>query len=114
MFESDGIKYYEVIDRHAFDECDLSDVIFNYNHGGKVVARLRNKTLELTITERGLDMGADLSGSASGGSGGGSFPAPSPPVWYLSASSAFTTFNVCTRREPSSPPSVGKSNMVRI
>ena len=45
LFESDGVKFYEVVDRHAFDECDLSDVIFNYNHGGKVVARLRNKTL---------------------------------------------------------------------
>ena len=66
MFECDGVKYYEVIDRHAFDECDLSDVIFNYNHGGKVVARLRNKTLALTITERGVDMEADLSGTQAG------------------------------------------------
>ena len=66
MFECDGVKYYEVIDRHAFDECDLSDVIFNYNHGGKVVARLRNKTLALTITERGLDMEAELSGTQAG------------------------------------------------
>lgn len=66
MFECDGVKYYEVIDRNAFDECDLSDVIFNYNHGGKVVARLRNKTLELTITERGVDMEADLSGTQAG------------------------------------------------
>lgn len=66
LFEIDGVKYYEVIDRHALDECDLSDVIFNYNHSGKVVARLRNKTLTLTITGRGLDMEADLSGTAAG------------------------------------------------
>ena len=66
LFEVDGVKYYEVIDRHALDGCDMSDVIFNYNHGGKVVARLRNKTLVLTITERGLDMEADLSGTAAG------------------------------------------------
>lgn len=66
LFEYDGVKYYEVIDRHAFDECDMSDVIFNYNHGGKVVARLRNRTLTLQITERGLDMEADLSGTAAG------------------------------------------------
>ena len=66
LFEVDGVKYYEVIDRHALDGCDLSDVIMNYNHGGKVVARLRNKTLVLTITERGLDMEADLSGTAAG------------------------------------------------
>lgn len=66
LYEFDGVKYYEVIDRHAFDGCDMSDVIFNYNHGGKVVARLRNKTLSLSVTERGLDMEADLSGTAAG------------------------------------------------
>ena len=66
LFEVDGVKYYEVVDRHALDGCDLSDVIMNYNHGGKVVARLRNKTLVLTITDRGLDLEADLSGTAAG------------------------------------------------
>jgi len=66
LYEYDGIKYYEIIDRHAFDECDMSDVIFNYNHGGKVVARLRNKTLVLNTNERGLDMEAELSGTAAG------------------------------------------------
>ena len=66
LFECDGIEYKEVIDRHAFDECDMSDVIFNYNHGGKVVARLRNKTLTLEITERGLDIAADLGGTTAG------------------------------------------------
>ena len=64
--EIDGIKYYEVIDRHAFDECDLSDVIMNYNHGGKVVARLRNRTLQLFITDRGVDIEADLGGTTAG------------------------------------------------
>lgn len=66
LFECDGIEYKEVIDRHAFNECDMSDVIFNYNHGGKVVARLRNKTLTLEITERGLDIAADLGGTTAG------------------------------------------------
>ena len=44
----------------------MSDVIFNYTHGGKVVARLRNKTLTLTIDERGLHMEADLGGTQAG------------------------------------------------
>lgn len=66
LFECDGIEYKEIIDRHAFDGCDLSDVIFNYNHGGKVVARLRNKTLALHVTERGLEVEADLSGTQAG------------------------------------------------
>ena len=63
LWECDGVEYKEIIDRQAFDECDMSDVIFKYNHGGKVVARLRNKTLTLTIDERGLHMEADLSRS---------------------------------------------------
>ncbi len=66
LFEYDGIQYKEIIDRNAFDGCDMSDVIFNYNHGGKVVARLRNKTLTLDLTSRGLDMEADLSGTTAG------------------------------------------------
>lgn len=66
LFEADGVKYYEVIDSRAFEGCDLSDVIFNYNHGGKVVARLRNKTLSLHIGERALEMAADLSGTEAG------------------------------------------------
>jgi HK97 family phage prohead protease len=66
LFEIDGVQYKEIIDRHAFDECDMSDVIFNYNHGGKVVARLRNKTLVLNIADRGLEMESDLSGTAAG------------------------------------------------
>ena len=66
LYQIDGVKYFEIIDRHAFDGCDMSDVIFNYNHGGKVVARLRNKTLKLAINDRGLDMEADLSGTAAG------------------------------------------------
>lgn len=66
LYECDGIKYFEVIDRNAFDGCDLSDVIMNYNHSGKVVARLRNKTLLLDINERGVDIVADLSGTTAG------------------------------------------------
>ena len=44
----------------------MSDVIFNYNHGGKVVARLRNKTLQLSLADDGLDIEANLSGTAEG------------------------------------------------
>lgn len=66
LWECDGVEYKEIIDRHAFDECDMSDVIFNYNHGGKVVARLRNKTLALNIDERGVNIDADLGGTTAG------------------------------------------------
>lgn len=66
LWEIDGVKYYEVIDRNAFESCDMSDVIFNYNHGGKIVARLRNNTLSLNIDTSGLKMEANLSGTAAG------------------------------------------------
>lgn len=64
MYEIDGIKYYEVIDRHALDGADMSDVILQYNHAGKVLARQTNNTLGLEATERGLFCFADLSKSA--------------------------------------------------
>lgn len=44
LFEfEDGWKYYEVIEAHAVDGADLSDVIFQYNHSGRVFARQSNK-----------------------------------------------------------------------
>lgn len=39
IYEYDGIKYYEVIDRNALDGADMSDVIMQYNHEGRVLAR---------------------------------------------------------------------------
>ena len=44
----------------------MTDVIFNYNHGGKVIARTRNKTLELYIDANGLNMRARLDGTEEG------------------------------------------------
>ena len=65
--EYDGVQYFEIIDSRAFEGCDMTDVIFNYNHVGKVVARLRNKTLQINIVPGdGLYMEADLSGTAEG------------------------------------------------
>ena len=63
MFEYEDIKYYEVIDRHALDEADMSDVIMQYDHQGKVFARLSNNTLYLGIDDVGLFTAADLSKS---------------------------------------------------
>ena len=63
LWEWDGIKYHEVIDRHALDEADMSDVIFQYDHQGKVLARQSNKTLGLEPNDEGLFIYADLSKS---------------------------------------------------
>jgi len=59
--EYDGWKYVEIIDRDALDGADLSDVIFQYDHEGRVYARNSNNTLFFEPTERGLFIAADLS-----------------------------------------------------
>ena len=63
MYEWEGVQYKEKIDPHAFDDCDMSDVILNVNHEGQALARTRNNTLELDITEKTLDIRSDLSKS---------------------------------------------------
>jgi len=63
MYEYDGIQYKEVIDRNAFNGTQMQDVVMNYNHGGKPVARTKNNTLQLTIDDAGLRVAADLSGT---------------------------------------------------
>lgn len=63
LYEWDGIKYYETIDRHALDQADMSDVIMQYDHDGKVLARQSNKTLGIEPTDMGLFIFADLSKS---------------------------------------------------
>ena len=57
----DGTKYYEQIDRHALDNADMSDVIMQYDHEGRVFARMSNKTLILQPDNKGLLIAADLS-----------------------------------------------------
>lgn len=53
----------EQVDANAFDGCDMSDVIMQYDHTGKVLARTRNNTLTLSVDEHGLKIRADLSGT---------------------------------------------------
>lgn len=66
LFEYGGIEYKEQIDSRAFEECNVSDVIFNYNHSGKVMARTRNNTLQLEVKEDGLYIRARLDGTEEG------------------------------------------------
>lgn len=66
LYEYDGIKYYEMIDRHALDGADMSDIIFQYDHSGKVMARNSNKTLIVEANDNGLFICADLGMSSAG------------------------------------------------
>jgi HK97 family phage prohead protease len=62
LWEYDGIEYKEEIDARAFDEADMTDVIFNYNHSGRVYARTRNNTLKLALDTKGLFSSSLLNG----------------------------------------------------
>lgn len=61
LYEWDGVKYYEKIDRNALDGADMSDVIMQYDHQGRVFARQSNNTLKLIPDSTGLKIAADLS-----------------------------------------------------
>ena len=66
LFDWDGWQYWEVVDRGAFDETDMSDVIMQYDHRGRVFARTRNNTLEVNPDDEGLFIEADLGGTEIG------------------------------------------------
>ncbi len=47
--------FKEKIDRHAFDDCDMSDVIMCFNHSiNDLLARTTSGTLQLSIDDHGL------------------------------------------------------------
>lgn len=64
----EGVVYIveEQIDRNAFAETDMSDVIMQYDHEGRVFARTSNGTLELDPDDHGLHIRADLGGTEIG------------------------------------------------
>ncbi len=66
LFDGEGWEYWEVVDRNAFDETDMSDVIMQYDHRGRVFARTRNNTLEVNPDDEGLFIQADLGGTEIG------------------------------------------------
>ena len=63
-----GYRYIvmEKVDPGAFDDTDMSDVIMQYNHEGRVFARTSNGTLELDPDEHGLHIRANLGGTEIG------------------------------------------------
>lgn len=62
IWEYDGIRYYEVVDSRALDGCDMSDVVFRYNHSESVMimARTRKGSLQLLKDDLGLMIQARL------------------------------------------------------
>lgn len=52
----------EVIDRHAFDNADMSDIVMKYNHENSILpmARTRGGSLQFNIDDHGLKIRAKL------------------------------------------------------
>ena len=56
----------EQVDPEAFSETDMSDTIMQYDHTGRVFARVKNGTLRLEPDAHGLKIIADLGGTEIG------------------------------------------------
>lgn len=68
VYEYEGNKYYEVIAPNALDNTDMKDVPLKYNHSDNVMimARTRNKTLQLTKDLKGLYIKASIAPTQAG------------------------------------------------
>ena len=68
LFRDEDLKMEvrEIVDKDAFEETDMTDVIMQYDHHGRVFARKRNNTLTVTPDDHGLFIEADLGGTEIG------------------------------------------------
>lgn len=66
LYSGDDCEIREQVDANAFENCDMSDVIMQYDHEGRVFARMSNNTLSLTSDDHGLLIEADLGGTTIG------------------------------------------------
>ena len=66
LWQEDNYRVFEQVDRDAFTGCDMSDVIMQYNHEGRVFARMSNGTLSCTPDDHGLKVHAVLGGTEIG------------------------------------------------
>lgn len=60
-YDLDNNPIYERFEPGCFDECDMSDIIMQYDHEGKVMARTGNGSLIVEADGTGLFVAADLS-----------------------------------------------------
>lgn len=66
LYEDGEIVIREQVGRDAFNDADMSDVIMQYDHEGRVFARVSNGTLNVRTDEHGLAITADLGGTEIG------------------------------------------------
>ena len=67
LYTDNDYELREVMDENAFDEADMDDVILQYNHEGRVFARVSNNTLEINVDKpKGLLIKGNLGGTEIG------------------------------------------------
>ena len=66
LYEDKDMVLREIIDHDALNDADMSDVIMQYDHEGRVFARVSNNTLTVEPDAHGLSMSADLGGTSLG------------------------------------------------
>lgn len=64
LLSIDGVDYSERIDPTAFDEADMTDVVFRVDHQGAVYARTSAGTVTLDVDQHGLHNVTDLGRTA--------------------------------------------------
>lgn len=60
LYDMDDGPIYEKFDRSCFAAADMSDIIMQYNHQGRVLARMSNGSLIVEPTNDGLFVAANL------------------------------------------------------
>lgn len=66
LFEDEDMVIREQVAPEAFNDADMSDVIMQYDHEGRVFARMSNGTLTVEPDEHGLAVRAELGGTELG------------------------------------------------
>lgn len=66
LWKDEQYEVWEQVDRNAFSEANMTDVVMQYDHQGRVFARNTNGTLTLTPDEHGLRVSAILGGTELG------------------------------------------------
>lgn len=66
LYNTENGEVKEQVSKDAFENTDMDDVIMQYDHEGRVFARLSNNTLKLDVDEHGLKVTAYLGGTELG------------------------------------------------
>lgn len=66
VFTQDGVDFYERIQPNAFQEADMSDVVFRVDHHGRVYARTSNGAVDIYVDDHGLGHHTDLGRTQTG------------------------------------------------